>query len=489
MPRIKKRSVGSVVYYAASKSYFAQRELRGSAGVWPLWSLAIGAAIAGQFFGWNYGLEAGGFWGLFIATVAVTVMYYGLCGAIAEMAAAMPHAGGAYSFARTAMGPWGGLLTGLSQTLVCVFGPAVIVVGIGSYLAALFETPDSFVPVWWLAIYAIVVGLNIRSAETVFKVAIVLAWIALAVLAVFLLGSLPHFAWDLALNIPPEAGGGRYLPKGAIGIAYALPFALWFYLAIELLPLAAEESRDARRDLPKGIMRALPLLIVTAFLVLLLNSGIAPGALAISTSQEPLFLGLETVFGLGVSAKVLILLVLAGPIASFHAIVFASGRNIFALSRAGYLPHWLSLTHRTRRTPHVALLASAAIGYLAAVAIYFSEAIFGDVVVFAVLLNMAVFGAVISYVLQCLSFILLRRNLPHLDRPYRSRSGIAGAVVALCVAAATLVFLFANPDYRAGAVGCLIWYVLALGYFGLYGRKTLVNAPEEVFAVESRAEG
>ncbi|HEX6053177.1 MAG TPA: hypothetical protein VFZ21_28110 [Gemmatimonadaceae bacterium] len=51
-----------------------------------------------------------------MATIIVGVMYLGLTFAIAEMGAALPHTGAAYSFARTAMGPWGGFLTGADGT-------------------------------------------------------------------------------------------------------------------------------------------------------------------------------------------------------------------------------------------------------------------------------------------------------------------------------------------------------------------------------------
>ena len=96
--------------------YFQKRQLKRFAGVFHLWALGVGAVISGDFFGWNYGLTAGGFGGLLVATLCITLMYVGLCFSIAEMAAAMPHTGGAYSFARTAMGPWGGYLTGWQKT-------------------------------------------------------------------------------------------------------------------------------------------------------------------------------------------------------------------------------------------------------------------------------------------------------------------------------------------------------------------------------------
>src|ERR1700722_11016413 len=95
----------------------AKRGLRRYAGAWHLWAMGVGAVISGDFFGWNYGLAAGGFGGMMLAVLVMTVMYLGLCFSIAEMSAALPHAGGAYSFTRTAMGPMGGYITGLAENM------------------------------------------------------------------------------------------------------------------------------------------------------------------------------------------------------------------------------------------------------------------------------------------------------------------------------------------------------------------------------------
>jgi ethanolamine permease len=484
MPQKHKQAIGGVQYGKPRKTYLAKRGLRRYAGVWSLWALGVGAAISGDFFGWHFGLEVGGFGGLLIAGVIVTVMYLGLCCSVAEMSTALPFAGGAYAFARAAMGPWGGFLAGISQTVAYVLLPAVIVVGIGGYLGAIFDTPDSFAPIWWLATYAIFVGLNIWGAEIAFRAAVILTLGALAILAVFAVGAIPHFSWDMALDIAPDTeGGSPFLPRGVWGVAAALPFAIWFYLAIDQVPLAAEDSQDPRKDVPKAILLSLSTLTVTGMLVLFLVAGMAPGAARLAESPEPLFLGFQTIFGAGLGVKVLALILLAAPIASFHAIVFAYGRNIYALSRAGYFPRWLSITHDKHKTPHFALIAGATIGYVAAAVIYFSEAIFGTPLVGAVLLNMAVFGAVISYAMQAMSFVMLRQQLPDMARPFRSPLGEPGAWTALIIALVTFVFLFAEPAYRPGAIGCAIWYALALIYFAVHGRKALMLAPEEVAAL------
>lgn len=487
-----KHTVGSVQYHQTDDGYFEKRGLKRYAGVWSLWALGVGAVISGDFFGWNFGLASGGFGGLLVATAIIAVMYVAMCYSIAEMSPALPHTGGAYSFGRSAMGPWGGFITGLAENMEYVLTPAVIVVGIGGYMGAIFNDLFAFdlaAPYWWLISYVIFVGLNIWGVEATFKFTVFITFLALAILVVFWIGAIPHFSWDMAFNIPPDPGQTTFLPKGWAGVAAALPFAIWFYLAIEQLPLAAEEAHDPKRDMPKGLLYGILTLIIASVLTLFLNAGIAPGAAAVGASDEPLFLAFQTIFGAGVGASLLALIAVAGLIASFHTIIYAYGRNIYSLSRAGYFPHWMSITHSSRKTPHVALIVGAVLGYVVALAIEFSDKMFSDVPVGAVLLNMAVFGAVIAYIMQMVAFVLLRKNLPNIERPYVSPLGNAGAIVAGLIAAVTLVFLFLNPEYRIGVYGCAIWFAAGLIYFAVYGRHTLVYSPEEDFAVKNLQQG
>jgi ethanolamine permease len=262
-----------------------------------------------------------------------------------------------------------------------------------------------------------------------------------------------------------------------------LPFALWVYLGIEQLPLAAEESHDPARDMPRGMLLGLATLILFAFLTIILNSGIAPGANAVGKSDEPLFLGFRTIFGNGLQARILALFACTGLLASFHAIIFAYGRQIYSLSRAGYFPTWLSVTHGRRQTPERALIAGSVLGFAAALTIQLAGQ---KSPVGAVLLNMAVFGAVIAYIFQMISFIRLRLLFPHIPRPYRSPFGITGAIMAAAIAIVTLIALFLNRDYNFGVIGAAIWFLLGIAYFAVHGRKRLVLAPEEEFAHEAR---
>src|ERR1043166_472478 len=469
-------------YSKRDVGYFAKRRLRRHARVLHLWALGVGAVISGDFFGWNFGLASGGFGGMFISLAIMTVMYTGLCFSIAEMSPALPHTGGAYSFARTAMGPWGGYITGIAENMEYILTPAVIVVGIGGYLGAIVGTPKWFEPVWWLISYAVFVALNIWGVELSFRFSVFITIAALAVLATFWIGAIRQLDFGRwALDVPAMPGATRWMPRGAAGVLAALPFALWFYLAIEQLPLAAEESHDPRRDMPKGILYGLLTLVACSFLTLFTSASIPPGAAKVGASQEPLFLGFQNMFGS--NAKLLGLIACTGLIASFHTIIFAYGRQIYSLSRAGYFPTWLSETHSKHKTPVRALVAGSVLGYAAALAIYLSGQ---NSPVGAVLLNMAVFGAVIAYILQMVSFTLMRWKLPAIERPYVSPLGRPGAAVAATIAAATLVTLFLNPDYNRGVLGAAAWFLLGIAYFAVYARRRLVLSPEEEFALAHR---
>jgi ethanolamine permease len=491
----ERRRVGSVSYEEAGEEYFGRRRLRRHAAFWSLWSLGVAAVISGDFYGWNLGLDAGGFGGLLIATVVITVMYYGLCFSIAEMSPALPHTGGAYSFARSAMGPWGGFITGLAENMEYVITPAVVVGAMGflmhDIVGGLFDIvgqPWWNSPVtWWAVFYVVFVWINIIGIEATMRFTVVINVLALGILAFFFISVIASGKFDAGLwtNIEPDSGRSSFLPHGIGGIFPAIPFAIWFYLAIEELPLAAEESHDPKRDVPRATLWGLTTLVVTGVLTLFLNTGVDGGAASIGVSATPLFDGFKGVFGEGTAAELLALIGLVGLIASFFTIIYAYGRNTYSLSRAGYFPKWLSVTHGTRNTPHIALIAGAVVGYALAVLLYqlgkSSGALAGQIV--GALLYMAVFGAVISYFMQCLSFILLRRRLPDIDRPYRSPVGEWGAGIAGLIALVSLISLYSNTDYRPGVYGTLVYFVLGVAYFAVAGRHRLVLSPEEEFAV------
>ncbi len=487
-----------ISYQKKDKSYFESRELKRHAGVWSLWALGVGAVISGHFSGWNLGLASGGWGGMFLATIIIAIMYIGLTQSVAEMSPALPHTGGAYSFARSSMGPWGGFFTGLVENMEFVLTPAVIVFFISSYMSGIFETGPESLPYWWFGFYAFFTILNIVGVELSFRLTVVITILALLCLVVFWISSIGNldFATN-ALNIKAgingkaellSGGHGKFLPMGIAGILGAMPFAVWLFLAIEQLPLAAEESVDPKKDMPKGLTYGMITLIISAFMILWLNSSIPLGAYALSQSGEPLLDGFKFLYGTSI-AKGLTLVAVIGLIASFHTIIFAFGRQIYSLSRAGYFPISLSITHSKRKTPYTALITGSVIGFAVLMLTRFLAGTEqSGIFIGGALLNMAVFSAMLSYVLQSASFILLRIRRPNLNRPYVSPFGKTGAWITILIALVTIYYQLQDVSYRVAVFSAIAYLIIGLIYFGLHGRHRLILSPEEEFAMSQKEE-
>ncbi|MFC4604984.1 ethanolamine permease [Rhodococcus kronopolitis] len=461
-------------FHNEDSEYLAKRTLKsGSAGWLLLAGLGVSYVISGDYAGWNNGLAHGGFGGLLIAGIVIAGMYLAMVLGMAEMSSALPAAGGGYTFARRALGPWGGFATGTAILIEYSIAPAAIATFIGGYVESLglFGITDG----WWvyLAVYAIFIGIHLTGAGEALKAMFVITAIALVGLVVFAVSAWGLFDADNLTDIPVDTsavGASSFLPFGVFGIWAAVPFAIWFFLAVEGVPLAAEEAREPEKNVPRGIRISMLLLIVTGAGVLFLATG-ALGAEALSTSGNPLVQAL----GDAGAAKAVNYIGLAGLVASFFSIMYAYSRQTFALSRAGYLPTGLSVTN-SRKAPVLALIVPGIVGFVLSLT--------GEG---AMLLNMAVLGAAVSYVLMMVSHIVLRRREPDMPRPYRTPGGIVTTSFALVIAVGAVIATFLVD------VTAAMWTVAAfaafMAYFGLYSRHHLVaNSPDEEFAVLAKAE-
>ncbi len=389
-----------------------------------LWALGVAAVISGDFSGWNFGLATGGFGGLLVATVLMAIMYVCMVLCIAELSTALPYAGGFYSFTRSAMGPSMAFVNTVTDIVEYVVTPAVVVISIAAYADNIVDLPNW---IWWVGFYALFVGINMWGTKLSFRVSFIAAILAMGVLVFFYLAAIFSGAWspDLLNNVPVDssrAGASTFLPLGWFGVLASFPFAIWFYLAIEQLPLAAEESTDIVRDMPKALIWGIVTLLGFSVFTLVFNTGIAGGAAEVGSSLEPVMLGFRAIFGDGIGTTFLAVLALVGLIASFHAIIYAYGRVLFAGSRAGYLPRSISVTS-ARHTPARALLLGGVVG----LGLAFLIDAYIDGPIGAALLNMAVTGAVISYAIVMIDFVVLRvrrpGDAPALRQPPRDRRG------------------------------------------------------------------
>ncbi len=477
------RKLKKVVRYAnIDGEYLQRRQLKKGANWVLLWGLGVGAVISGEFSGWNVGLASGGFGGLAIATMMMATMYLCLVFSIAELSAALPYAGGFYSFTRYAYGPFMGFIAGVVEAIEYVLTPAVIVYFIGAYLNTIVPVVPQ--PVWWCTFYALFIYINTLGVKTTLKVGLYTTITAIAVILIFCLGLL------LTGNFNPAWWFTTEIPVGA-GIFKALPYAIWFYLAIEQLPLAAEEAENVVTDIPKALTNGMYTLLGLSFLIFTFNSGIPlelksgsgellQGAAAVGLSGAPLADGFKLIFGPGFLADFFIFLCLSGVIASFHCIIYAYGRVLFSLSRAGYIPSWISVTNKNG-SPARALILGGGVGLACT---FIISVVAKDANLGPALLNMAVCGAVISYAIVLCSYIQLKLNRPNLPRPYQSPLGLPGAFVGIILSIIALLACFADPAYQLAVGLVIVFIIIAIAYFWFFRRSALIaEAPEEQIAL------
>jgi ethanolamine permease len=496
MSREPREKLGAVEYQHVGREYLEDRRLERHAGKLLIWALGVGYVISGEYFSWNFGFDAGGFGGFLVATLLMIALYTLMIYGISEMATAFPVTGGPYAFGRRAMGPWGGFSIGIAAILEYVLATATIGFGIGAYITGLPCCDDlprilGLEPTEWIIVlsYVIFVGINVGGVRLTLWSLLVITSVSVVVLILWGLVLLLGGHWDASnfTNIDPQPGESSAFPLGVFrGVLAALPFAAWFYLAIEGTPMAAEETREPARDLPGGTILAMWSLVGFSAIAFIVGGGVG-GAQLLSGSGAPLpdvvavahggknwFFWLVTIIGL------------TGLLASFFSIIFAYSRIIYSLSRAGYIPRALSVTG-PRRSPYPALIIPALIA-IVAVIVYNRLDPENAIPNFT---QMSVFGALVTYVLMMVAFIILRQREPDVPRPYRSPVGIPGAVIVIAISVLAMFGSLAYdvPGAEFGVLATIIAIALGLLYFGLVSRHRLVaEAPEEEFAVVARAE-
>lgn len=393
-----------------------------------LWAIAVGLVISGEYFGWNYGWSAGGTVGFLIATLLVTVMYITFVFSFTELTAAIPAAGGPFTYAMTALGPWGGFVAGYATLIEFLLTPPAIAFALGSYAHFLF--PSAGVMEVALGSFIVIVLINLIGIKesAMFSVFIT----ALAVLELLIYSGLvmPHFkAADFLRN---------GMPFGWQGVFASLPFAIWFYLAIEGVAMVAEEVCEPEKNIRKGYVYGIATLVVLALSVMVFTGGAGgpTGVEQLSNIDYPLPAALALVLGDGNPwTKVFASLGLFGLIASFHGTVISASRQIFAMARDGYLPGFLGTVHAKFRTPHLALVACAVLGFLCMMAGRTDQVII-----------LAALGAIVMYIVSMISLFVLRKTQPGLARPFLVPFYPVFPAVALVLCVVSLVaIMYYNP--------------------------------------------
>ncbi|CAN5232275.1 ethanolamine permease [soil metagenome] len=380
-----------------------------------LWGIAVGLVISGEYFGWSYGWATAGTLGFLVTTIVIAAMYVAFIFSFTELTTAIPQAGGPFAYSHRAFGPVGGAIAGFATLIEFVFAPPAIALAIGAYLNVQF--PGLNPKTAALGAYIVFVALNIAGVRIAATFELFVTILAVGELLVFMGVVAPAFQWS---NFAAGGwGGASQFTLGSVGgIFAAIPFAIWFFLAIEGVAMAAEEAREPGRTIPIAYVTGILTLTALAFGVMIFAGG-SGNWTALSNLNDPLPQAMKTVVGTSSGwLHMLVWLGLFGLVASFHGIIMGYARQIFALSRAGYLPAMFARLHPRFRTPHIATVAGGVIG----VAAIYSDSLIGIAgqSLTASIVTMSVFGALVMYLMSMASLFRLRATEPALARPFRA---------------------------------------------------------------------
>ncbi len=425
-------------------------QLKKTLGPLMLWGLGVGYVISGMYFGWNLGLAEGGTLGLAIATFFIIIMYVTFTFSYTELACAIPKAGGAFDYADRALGKKLGFLAGMAQNVEFIFAPPAIAAAIGAYFNIFFPQIDTL----YIAVvaYILFTGLNIVGVRAAAMFELVITILAVLELLIFAGVCLPNVQIS-NLTMNP-------LPNGYQGAFAAIPFAIWFFLAIEGVANVAEEAKNPQRSIFIGFGSAIFTLVILCLLTFVSAVGVdgwesvvyPPGSTEASDSPLPLALA-KIVGDSHILYHLLITVGLFGLVASFHGIILAAGRSTFEFGRVGYIPKSLGEVHPKTQTPAKALIVNMIIGIIALLTGKTGE-----------IITIACFGALTLYIVSMFAFFALRRKEPELERPFKvpffpAFPGIALVIASVALVAMTIYNLQVALIYALIMAGAYLWFL------------------------------
>jgi ethanolamine permease len=428
--------------------------LKATLNGWHLWGLAVGLVISGEYFGWSYGWDKAGTLGFLVTSILIAVMYSTFIFSFTELTTSIPHAGGPFAYARRAFGAKAAYVAGFATLVEFVFAPPAIAMAIGAYLNVQFPTIDP--KIFAMSAYLVFVALNIIGVRIAATFELFVTILAIAELLVFMGVVSPGFS--MANFVAHGWSGEDTFSMASIsGIVAAIPFAIWFFLAIEGVAMAAEEAENPRKTIPKAYISGILTLVVLAIGVMVFAGG-AGDWKALSNINDPLPQAMKMIVGENSGwLHMLVWIGLFGLIASFHGIILGYSRQIFALSRAGYMPKFFGAVNEKFKTPHHALIAGAVVGVFAIAGDGFQ---FAGQALTANLITMSVFGAIVMYIVSMLSLFKLRQKEPNLDRPFKAIAYPLFPAIALVLAGMSLVTMI----YFNQQLSLVFFGLMALGF-------------------------
>ncbi|HEY4992765.1 MAG TPA: amino acid permease [Nakamurella sp.] len=410
----------------------------------------------------------------------------------AEFASTVPVAGSAYTFSYATLGELIAWIIGWDLALELALGASVVSKGWSLYLGNLFsqfggslETTVTIGPVdfdWGaVLIIAVITWVLVLGTKLSARTNMIITGIKVSVvLLVIIVGFFYFNASNLSPFIPPSqpapAGsktgleqpllqlvtGGAPSAFGLFGVLSAASLVFFAFIGFDVVATAAEETRNPKRDLPRGIFGSLAIVTVLYVLVTIVLTAMVPynqlGPLQPDGSHDGDAATLATAFtavGVGWAANVIAIGALAGLTTVVLVLLLGQSRIIFAMSRDGLLPRGLAKVDEKRGTP---ARITIGVGVVVAVIAGFSQ--------IGVLEEMVNVGTLFAFVLVSIGVVVLRRKRPDLERSYKVPFMPVVPILSVIACLWLMINLTAITWVRF-----IVWMAIGVAVYFAYGKR------------------
>jgi APA family basic amino acid/polyamine antiporter len=364
-----------------------------------------------------------------------------------ELAAAVPIAGGGYTFVHEAIGGFTAFITGWSLVFGLVVSAALYAIGFAEHFNPLVELALPYELNRAVVAAAIIILLGFLNLRGTKETGLVQNLFTIG--KVIILGGFIVFCFRYVEPARLE----NFAPFGLAGILTATSLIYISFFGFEQISNASEEIKNPEKNVPRAILLSLLLPTVIYVLVVLISVGIVDYG-ELGRSRAPLALIAGKVLGNYGMAFVLVAGVFS-TVSALNATVLTASRQTFAIARDGFMPAFLARINERFRTPHFAIAAVAAVGILVAM--------WGNVKFVAHLTN---FCLLFALIVVNASVIMLRRRRPDLKRPFRLPFGPLIPVLGIIFNFIMLLFMEWST-YLSGvvylALGALVYIAYSKG--------------------------
>lgn len=419
--------------------------------------LGVMMKLGGCTVNWNYGLIAG-FWHFFVAILFMGMGYIilGLC--MSEMVSIMSFSGGYYGYARCAIGPYIGFLTGCCSIFENTFQYSISVMKIAQFCTLLFNTSPFWEPIWWLCTFVVVIACHLGGMKWLWtRVIPFTAIIMLLLIGVYLLGSIPALNFsDNVIKEPMTSSGNEFFN--------VFRLAALFFMGFDMLTLTSNHIEEPRIGIPRAMLSLIAILFLLSLWLLVTVSSQSPGVtttLYQHSSLFPLAFGYVDMFHVSYQQALCFSVIPSFGTCIGYSYVLA--KQVHAMAKSGLLPAWLKITTGTEEGEGTPLFALLAVMVFAACGLFYAWAVDP----YMLLTRLTILAGCVVYLCMFTCYIVFKTRFSNLERKFRSPLGITGAVIGIAIFGFTLIVLifFHREEYQITIVFLAYVVIMSLYYY------------------------